>query len=56
MGLSLQPGSTTFKNIMANLLLLENIKAHVSPGEYYCKNNKGDSISIFSWYGYNGDY
>ena len=56
MGLSLT-GVDDFQKYYGELTVIrKNIKAHVSPGEYYCKNNKGDSISIFSWYGYNGDY
>ena len=49
MGLSLT-GVDDFQKYYGELTVIrKNIKAHVSPGEYYCKNNKGDSISIFSW-------
>ena len=46
MGLSLT-GVDDFQKYYGELTVIrKNIKAHVSPGEYYCKNNKGDSISL----------
>ncbi|WP_288683490.1 InlB B-repeat-containing protein [uncultured Eubacterium sp.] len=56
MGLSLS-GINDFQKYYGKLAIIKkNVKKNVYPGEYYCKNNKGDLISIFSWSGYDNDY